>query len=339
MSADAPFVSVVIATRDRAELFGLALKSVLAQSWADKEIIVVNDGSAAAQLPAYEKHWAEAASQLGERFRVFHLVHRSIGHGPSYALNFGVDQAAGQYVTFLDDDDLWVDEGHLQRAAGCIAAHASPAQAVDLYTSNQDAFAADGRHIGRLWLGKLESALLSRGRKPTALGCFEVSVDEFLLADGFAHLNCLMVRRELFQQVGGLDEAVRWEGDRSLFLKLIDVANLKLHHPAVIGRHHVPNPQLKVNVTTSISMTDKRMQQIIVLDRFHLHAKHASLRRYAVQHKGYALKRLAQELGQSGDWARASVYAWEALAVSPSLKWCGYCVYCTLKRWGQTAGR
>ncbi|MEO3691055.1 glycosyltransferase family 2 protein [Roseateles paludis] len=337
MSADAPFVSVVIATRDRAELFGLALKSVLAQSWADKEIIVVNDGSAAAQLPVYEKHWAEAAAQLGERFRVFHLVRRSIGHGPSYALNFGVDQAAGQYVTFLDDDDLWVDGGHLQRAATCIAAHASSAQAVDLYTSNQDAFAADGSHIGRLWLGKLEAALLSQGRKPTALGCFEVRVDEFLLADGFAHLNCLMVRRELFQQVGGLDEAVRWEGDRSLFLKLIDSAALKLHHPAVIGRHHVPNPQLKANVTTSISMVDKRLQQVIVLDRFLLHAKHASLRRYAVQHKGYALKRLAQELGQAGDWERASTYAWEALGLAPGLKWLGYCLYGSARRWYRPA--
>lgn len=338
MSADAPFVSVVIATRDRAELFGLALKSVLAQTWADKEIIVVNDGSAAAQLPVYEKHWAEAAAQLGDRFRVFHLVRRAIGHGPSYALNFGVDQAVGRYVTFLDDDDLWVDVEHLQRAADSISAHASPAQAVDLYMSNQDAFAVDGRHIGRLWLGKLEAALTARGRQAAASGCYEVSVDELLLADGFAHLNCLMVRRELFQQVGGLDEAVRWEGDRSLFLKLIDAAGLKLHHPAVIGRHHVPNPQMKANVTTSISMVDKRLQQIIVLDRFLLHARHASLRRYAVQHKGYALKRLAQELGQAGDWERASAYAWEALGVAPGLKWLGYCVFCAAQRWRRSAG-
>ena len=170
MSADAPFVSVIIATRDRAELFGLALKSVLAQTWADKEVIVVNDGSAAAQLPVYEKHWAEAAELLGERFRVFHLVRRSIGHGPSYALNFGVDQAAGRYVTFLDDDDLWVDEAHLQRRGLHRRACTEPAQTVDLYTSNQDAFAADGRHIGRLWLGKLEAALFVEGSQAKRLG-------------------------------------------------------------------------------------------------------------------------------------------------------------------------
>ena len=75
------------------------------------------------------------------------------------------------------------------------------------------------------------------------------------------------------------------------------------------------------------------------------HAKHASLRRYAVQHKGYALAGWLKNWGQTGDWERASSYAWEALGWHQALKWLGFCLYGSARRryqpaarWGQRLG-
>jgi hypothetical protein len=332
MSYTLPLFTIVIATRERPALFGLALDSVLAQSFADKEIVVVDDGSAPEHLPAYRAHWQRAADLLGTRFRQYSLVRRPKGHGPSYALNFGVDNASGEYVTFLDDDDLWIDAQHLARVAGALTSHAAQGKPVDMYMANQNAFTHDGSLVGTLWLGGLQAKLLARDRQPGMDGCYEVSVDELLLASGFCHLNCLTVRRALYVEVGGMDESVRWEGDRDLYLKLIDAAVTRLHHPGVVGRHHVPNPDLKANVTTSLSMVEKRLQQCIVLDRSFMRAQNPLIRQHAAEHKAYALKRIAMEFAQQGDWVRAVAYATQGLAIAPGLKWLTFCGYCMVRR-------
>src|SRR6185312_5085635 len=105
--------SVIIATRNRPALFAVALRSILRQSCKGIEIIVVNDGSDEVHLPEYRR-LVEAAGRLVQ----FHsLVPRPNGHGQSYALNFGVAQATGNYICFLDDDDCWTDDDYLDRTA------------------------------------------------------------------------------------------------------------------------------------------------------------------------------------------------------------------------------
>jgi glycosyltransferase involved in cell wall biosynthesis len=90
-----PTVSVVIPTYNRADLLGEALESVFAQSFADYEIIVVDDGST--------DDTAERLKGYGELVRV--LRQDNLGIGP--ARNRGIDAARGRYVALLDSDDLW----------------------------------------------------------------------------------------------------------------------------------------------------------------------------------------------------------------------------------------
>ena len=97
--------SVILATRDRPGLFSEALDSVLAQTHPAVEIIVVNDGSKPECLADYQPIWAAAAAARGAQFQAHSLVHRPKGHGQSYSINYGVAQARGDYVCFLDDDD------------------------------------------------------------------------------------------------------------------------------------------------------------------------------------------------------------------------------------------
>lgn len=329
--AQTPLISVVLATRDRPALFEEALDSVLAQTHPAIEVVVVNDGSSPAHLAAYDAVWQRAAARLGERFQCHSLVHRPKGHGQSYSLNVGVSRARGSHVCFLDDDDRWTDTGHLARMAQAIERSAAQGQALDLFMTNQDAWRVNGEHVGVLWLGGLQAQLQQGGRQPDAAGCFTVSVDDLMACDGFCHVNCLGVRRALFEQVGGMDEGIRWECDRDLFLKLIEAAGLMLHHPAVTSYHRVPDPTKATNMTTALAAAEKRLLQTIVLDRALLRARHPAIRAHARLHKGYALKRIAQELAARRDWPGASHYAGQAMAVSPGWKWAAFSLQCLLR--------
>jgi glycosyltransferase involved in cell wall biosynthesis len=88
--------SVIIPTHNRLEFLQEALSSVWAQSHSDYEIIVVDDGSTDGT-----KGYLET---LGGRVKALCQPNR----GPSAARNFGVSHAAGSYITFLDNDDLWL---------------------------------------------------------------------------------------------------------------------------------------------------------------------------------------------------------------------------------------
>ena len=89
------FFSVIVPTYNRAQVLREALDSVLAQTFADYEIIAVDDGSSdgtAAVAAAYQS-------------RVRFL--RQPNEGPGAARNTGLKCAAGTFVAFLDSDDLW----------------------------------------------------------------------------------------------------------------------------------------------------------------------------------------------------------------------------------------
>jgi len=93
-----PLISVVIPTKGRPELLGRAVKSVLAQTIADLEVIVVVDGDDPATV--------EQLSLVTDR-RLRFLVN-PVSRGSGAARNQGGDDAKGQWVGFLDDDDEWL---------------------------------------------------------------------------------------------------------------------------------------------------------------------------------------------------------------------------------------
>lgn len=322
-----PQFSVVLATRDRPALFKEALDSVIGQSFADFEIIVVNDGSSPELLAAYEAVYEGARGALGDRFKVFQLVHRTKGHGQSYSLNFGVDQSAAPFVCFLDDDDTWTDMGHLARAAAALSADTK----ADLYMANQKAFLLNVPVEGTVWLESLEGELHAKGIKPDAAGVYKLNMVDLLDTTGFCHLNCFTVRRALYTSIGGMDEGIRWECDHDLFLRLIDKARTMLFHPAFVSRHNVPDPSKTLNMTTAVSMVEKRLLQVRVYDKAALFSSNALIRAQARQQKAYALKKIATELADKKQWRSAASYAWEALGAGPGLKWLGFSLFCSLK--------
>jgi len=90
-------VSIVIPAYNAAPYIAATLNSVLAQTFPDYEVIVVNDGSA--DTPALE--------QVLEPYRTkIHYIKQE-NRGPSAARNAAIRAARGKYVAFLDSDDFW----------------------------------------------------------------------------------------------------------------------------------------------------------------------------------------------------------------------------------------
>jgi glycosyltransferase involved in cell wall biosynthesis len=321
-----PFFSILIATRDRPALFGEAVASVVAQDFGDYELIVVDDGSAEVHDAAYQAVLAPARSRLGARLRHLRLARRPNGHGSSYSLNVAAAEAQGTYLAMLDDDDVWTDPAHLARAARAIAA----APDADLYTANQAAFRNGEEMAEGLWLSRL--APLVAGRPADADGTRPVAVDDLLAAQGFCHLNCLIVRRGLWHSVGGLDEAIRWENDRDFYIRLIDAASGPiLHNPAIVSRHNVPDPAKTANITTTLPMRMKRLHQLRVADKTALFARRPALRAEGRRHRNWTLQKLASELAADGDWRGAAHYARAAVADSRSPKFVAQAALYTLR--------
>lgn len=94
----APLVSVVIATYNYGEYLAGAIESALGQTLTDIEVIVVDDGSTDDTLQVLDRYRDD------RRVRVVQLDHS----GQPAAKNAGIRQCRGEFVAFLDADDLWL---------------------------------------------------------------------------------------------------------------------------------------------------------------------------------------------------------------------------------------
>ena len=90
-------ISVAIPTFNRAHLIAHAIDSVLKQTYADVEVVVIDDGST--------DNTAEVVAKYGDRVRYYRQPNRGLGA----ARNAGLDQASGDVIAFLDSDDYWFD--------------------------------------------------------------------------------------------------------------------------------------------------------------------------------------------------------------------------------------
>ncbi|RYD57375.1 MAG: glycosyltransferase family 2 protein [Sphingobacteriales bacterium] len=102
----AVFFSVIVPTYNRAKLIGDTLQSLLSQTYAGFEILVIDDGSTDNTKEVMER-WVKRDD------RVKYFVKQNGERGA--ARNYGIERAQGTYITFIDSDDL-AYTGHLQYA-------------------------------------------------------------------------------------------------------------------------------------------------------------------------------------------------------------------------------
>ncbi|MGH7845554.1 MAG: glycosyltransferase family 2 protein [Candidatus Binatia bacterium] len=199
----APLVSVIIPTYNRREMVRDAVDSVLAQTYRNFELIIVDDGS--------DDDTAEALTSYGEALRVCAQPNR----GVAAARNRGVFCAAGSYLAFLDSDDLW-----LPRKLEVQAAFMQENPRAQICQTEEIWFRRGVRVNPR-----------TKHRKPSG-DIFRPSLELCLVSP-----SAVMMTRALFDTSGGFDEAFTACEDYDLWLRIAKFCPVPLiAEPLVIKR-------------------------------------------------------------------------------------------------------
>jgi glycosyltransferase involved in cell wall biosynthesis len=111
-----PFFSVIIPTYNRARSIGDAVKSVLAQTFTDFELIIIDDGS--------KDNTAEVLKPFCDNDHRVRYIYQANAER-SAARNHGIEVARGQYICFLDSDDVYLDS-HLAEFHRTVTRHHCP---------------------------------------------------------------------------------------------------------------------------------------------------------------------------------------------------------------------
>ncbi|MFZ5571082.1 MAG: glycosyltransferase family 2 protein [Thermodesulfobacteriota bacterium] len=185
-SATKPLVSVIVPTFNRAGMVVRAVESVLAQTFRDMELIVVDDGS------TDETRLALSRMQPGFR------VHYQENQGVSAARNRGVALSTGRFLAFLDSDDLWLPEKLFRQVA--------------FFEDHPEAMICQTEEV---WIrrGKRVNPK-NRHRKPSGM-IFFPSLSLCLVSP-----SAVMLKRELFEEMGGFDETLPACEDYDLWLRI-----------------------------------------------------------------------------------------------------------------------
>jgi glycosyltransferase involved in cell wall biosynthesis len=181
-------VSVVVRSYNRADYLGQALDSVLAQTLAPTQVVVVDDGSTDATRGLLEAYRG--------RVEVIELPHSG---NPAAVLNAGLRAADGDYVALLDSDDVWLGD-KLERQLALLGADE------------------------RIGFAYGNACLLTDGRRsPPVLRADQIVQGQLLqtvVRDMCVHPSTLVVRRIWLDRIGPLDERERVNEDFFLVLSL-----------------------------------------------------------------------------------------------------------------------
>jgi glycosyltransferase involved in cell wall biosynthesis len=181
-------ISVVIPTYNSEKTIKQTIESVLKQTFYDLELIIINDGSTDSTL--------EVISQFQDsRIKVFSFDNA----GGNVSRNRGLERATGEFVSFLDADDLWTPD---KLESQLIALKENPQAAVAYswtdYIDEQGKFLLSGTHItahGKVYEQMLVSNFLENGSNP-------------------------LIRREALVELGGFDEILTAAQDWDMWLRL-----------------------------------------------------------------------------------------------------------------------
>jgi glycosyltransferase involved in cell wall biosynthesis len=175
-------ISVVIPTCDRPDTLIEAVNCVLGQSYSAREIIVVNNGGQPLE-----------GQLLPPPVKVYELQPYV---GVSHARNLGVEEASGDYVAFLGDDDLW-ESDYLKKAAAVVEEHHP-----DCIITRLDKLVDGKVYPHKNADGKLDLATL-------------------LVTNPGSSGSSTIVRRDAFTQVSGYDLELKNGQDKALIIDFL----------------------------------------------------------------------------------------------------------------------
>jgi len=227
-----PLVSVVIPTFNRPALLQRAITSVLAQTWSEFEIIVVDDAS------------TEPIQQaLNSLPPVIISVHtHSQCRGAAAARNTGIRASKGEFIAFLDDDDQWLP--------GKLEAQINKFKNVSAETGLV--------YCGYVIISDRTGTVVAT-RIPTEppIGYIE------LLRSTVFPTSVPLIRKRCFEEVGLFDEALPGTQDRDMWLRLARRFSFDFI-PDVLVQNHIHGYQITTNLPAKIRAKEMMLSKYYV---------------------------------------------------------------------------
>lgn len=197
-----PLISVIMPVHDpRLSWLEAAVKSVVDQTYDRWELCIADDGSTAQEVP-------ELLNQLAASEPRIKLMIREEQGGISAASNSALTLASGDFISFLDHDD--VIEPH---ALQLLAERLEKEPGLDLIYSDEDKLSSQGRRIKPFF-------------KP------DWSPELLLALNYITHM--VLIRRSLVERVGGLRSEMDGAQDYDLFLRCVEASSGIAHVPSVL---------------------------------------------------------------------------------------------------------
>lgn len=193
-----PKVSVILPTYNRAKILTKAMESVLAQTYEDLELLVVDDGST--------DNTEETVHELQDS-RIRYL-YTKLNRGAASARNYGITHASpdAEYIAFEDSDDFW-HKDKLEKQMKELAAH--PEAGFCYHKICYD-------------MGNGYQAILPDERMP--LGKKRGEIYAQLLYDNLVDCPSMLIRRDVLEKAGYFDEILKALEDYDLALRLARLA-------------------------------------------------------------------------------------------------------------------
>jgi hypothetical protein len=220
-----PRVSVVIPTYNRASYLIEAVESVLAQTYRDFEVIVIDDGST--------DNTPEVASGFPPEVKYF----RQENQGQSASRNRGIKLAQGEYTIFLDSDDVLL-ENTLQKSVTFLDEHPEAGFCGgQFYTIDEN-----GRPLRQK---------KPRGPRATFIRAGKDEITHLLVGTGGMHLSTVLIRRSCFEEVGLFDTSLPMSEDWDMWIRLSKKFSVgHLAEPMAKIRFHSQN----ITATTGVGV-------------------------------------------------------------------------------------
>lgn len=220
-----PHVSIVVAIHNGADTLTRALQSIADQTYSDWEVILVDDGSTDATGELLQR-----CISGPDRCRIITNI---INRGQTKALNQGILAARGVWIARLDADDWW-EPGKLAQQMNYLAA------------------SRDIGLLGCAWVNHYNHSS-RRVRPPLANAQIHRRI---WWRNPFGH-SCVVIQRDLLQQVGGYDESIRYGQDLDLWFRLLPLtkcANLPaaLCHRTAVSNAAKQRAQMRQTLKTLI---------------------------------------------------------------------------------------
>ena len=244
-------LSFVIPTRNQARFLAECIDGCLAQQIPDSEIVVVDGAST--------DDTKDVLARYGDRIRWISEPDK----GQSDAINKGVRMARGELVAWINSDDYYASPHAI---ATLLAAFEAEGQ-VDIAYGNGVRVDVDGHEIGPY-----------RARPISRIAQLVTHPASFVLQPA------LLFRRQLFLDVGGLDESLHYTMDYELWIRMFAAARVTRYVPALIAcaRYHTDAKSIaamgkQIRELYGVKRTGARRLELGAIDRARMYAGVASM--------------------------------------------------------------